>query len=119
MSETLSVKKNNFLFKQGDVADAMYIVRSGQISLIISDSATEKEIGSANPGQLIGEMSLFDKQHRSASALALMDTVLIKLPYDKLINELQNMPAWVQAVLKNLSEKVREANFKILKNKNF
>ena len=78
----------------------------------------QKEIDTASPGQLIGEMSLFDKQNRSASAIALMDTNLIRLPYDKLISELQIMPTWVLAILKNLSEKVREANTKILKNQN-
>lgn len=116
MAEMVSVSKNEFLFKQGDAADCMYIVKSGKISLLINDGENEKEVDTASMGQLLGEMSLFDKQHRSAGAKALIDTVLIRLPYTKLEEELNNMPDWVQAVLKKLSEKIREANVKILIN---
>lgn len=117
LSEIINLKKNEYLFKQGYTADCMYIVKSGQISLLISDELTEKEIDVASPGQLLGEMSLFDNQQRSASALALTDAVLLKLPYEKLMLELQSMPPWVQTVLKKLSEKLRETNSKILKAK--
>lgn len=114
MAEIVSVQKNEFLFKQGDPADSMYIVKSGKISLLISNGTTEKEIDTASMGQLLGEMSLFDKKSRSAGAKAIIDSTLIKLPYNKLEEELKNMPEWVQAVLKRLSEKIREANVKIL-----
>lgn len=114
MAEIVSVKKNEFLFEQGDVADCMYIVKSGKMSLLISDGVTEKEVDTASMGQLLGEMSLFDKKLRSAGAKAIIDSTLLKLPYAKLENELNSMPEWVQAVLKTISEKIRESNVKIL-----
>lgn len=116
MAELVSVNKDEYLFRQGDVADSMYIVKSGKISLIITDGENVQEVDTATMGQLLGEMSLFDKQERSADAKAIMDSVLVRLPYAKLEQELGQMPAWVQAVLKKLSEKIREANVKILIN---
>ena len=65
-------------------------------------------------GQLIGEMSLFDKRMRSAGAKALMDSELVKLPYFRLEAELATMPEWVQIAMKTLAYKIREANKKIL-----
>ncbi len=114
MAELVNVEKNEFLFKQGDKADCMYIVKSGKISLLINDGENEKEVDTASMGQLLGEMSLFDKKQRSAGAKAIIDSVLVKLPYAKLETELNAMPDWVKAVLKKLSEKIREANVKIL-----
>lgn len=114
MAEVISLKKNEFLFKQNDFADAMYIVKSGKLSLIITDGVAEKEVDTASMGQLLGEMSLFDKNNRSAGAKAIIDSTLIKLPYAKLEEELKNMPEWVPAVMSKLSEKIREANMKIL-----
>ncbi len=116
MAELITVSKNDFLFRQDDVADAMYIVKSGKLSLVISDSETEQEVDTASMGQLLGEMSLFDKKPRSAGAKALIDSVVVKLPYAKLENELGTMPDWVKLVLRKLSEKIREANVKILIN---
>lgn len=114
MAEVVNIKKDEFLFEQDDIAECMYIVKSGKISLQITDGISKKEIDTVSPGQLLGEMSLFDKRLRSASAIALVESSLIKLPYKKLESELETMPEWVQAVLKKLSEKIREANTKIL-----
>ncbi|MEK6629025.1 MAG: cyclic nucleotide-binding domain-containing protein [Bdellovibrionota bacterium] len=114
MASVTYVRQGEFLFKQGDVADAMFIVKTGKISLLITDGISQKEIDTASTGQLIGEMPLFDKKLRSAGAKAIIDSVLVQLPYKKLEDELVQMPEWVQAVLKKLSEKIREANNKIL-----
>ena len=114
MLDIISLKKDQFLFEQGDTADSMYIVKSGKISLTISDGVKTNEVDTATMGQLFGEMSLFDKKNRSASAKALIDTTLVRLPYKKLEEELVTMPEWVQATLKTLCEKIREANVRIL-----
>ncbi len=114
MLEVVEVKKNAFLFEEGDPADCMYIIKTVQFSVVISNGETQIEVATAMPGQLIGEMSLFDKKFRSASAKALMDCSLIKLPYKKLEDELVTMPEWVQVTLKTLSQKIREANNRLL-----
>lgn len=116
MAEFVSVAKNEFLFRQGDTADAMYIVKSGKISLLINDGQNEKEVDTASMGQLLGEISLFDKSLRSAGAKAIIDSVMVRLPYPKLEGELNAMPEWVKLVLKKMCEKIREANAKILIN---
>lgn len=114
MAEFVSIKKDEVLFEDGDVADAMYIVKSGMISIIISDDKVQKEVSRVSTGQLIGEMSLFDKRFRSATAKAITNAELVKLPYSKLEAELATMPEWVQVTLKTLVQKIRDANKKIL-----
>lgn len=114
MPEVVSLKKDQYLFEDGDTADAMYIVKSGQLSILITDGQTEKEVSRVTTGQLIGEMSLFDKRNRSAGAKALTNAELVRLPYPKLEAELATMPEWVQVTLKTLSQKIRDANKKIL-----
>lgn len=114
MPEVVTLKKDQYLFEDGDPADAMYIVKSGQLSILITDGQTEKEVSRVSTGQLIGEMSLFDKRNRSAGAKALTDVELVRLPYPKLEAELSTMPEWVQVTLKTLSQKIRDANKKIL-----
>jgi CRP/FNR family cyclic AMP-dependent transcriptional regulator len=114
MPEFLKVNKDMYLFEEGDEPDAMYIVKSGQISLFISDGTNQKVVATASPGQLIGEMALFDKKPRSATAKAVVISEVVKLPYAQLNKDLTKMPEWVQAILKKMVEKIREANNKIL-----
>ena len=118
MADVIKIPKDNYLFLQGDDANHMYIVKSGEIGLFISDYLIEKMISTAKPGQLIGEMALFDKMSRSASAKALVNSEVVALPYRKLNEDLSNMPDWVQVVLKTLTQKIRLANTKYLNDEN-
>ncbi len=114
MADVINLQKDQYLFEDGDAADAMYIVKSGHISILITDGVTEKEVSRVSTGQLIGEMSLFDKRMRSAGAKALVASELVRLPYTKLESELATMPEWVQITMKTMAYKLREANKKIL-----
>jgi CRP-like cAMP-binding protein len=109
-AETVSIKKDSYLFLQGDEADCMYIVKTGKIGLYIADYLVEKMVSQVGPGELIGEMSLFDHLSRSASAKALTDVELVVLPFEKLREDLNAMPEWVQVSMKTMALKIRQAN---------
>lgn len=115
MPQIVHVKKGDSLFEEGDAAEHMYIVKSGEISLSVSDGVNETIITRISSGQLFGEMSLFDKKFRSATARAVTEVEVVALPYAKLEAELASMPEWVQVTLKTLSEKIRQANTKLLR----
>lgn len=112
MADFHVIKKGHFLFEEGDFPEAMYIVRSGQFSIVVKDGDTEKEVALAGPGNLIGEMSLFDKKLRSASAKAKVDSSVVVLPYEQLEKQLQTLPEWVRITIKTMSEKLRSTNKK-------
>lgn len=119
MSEYHVVRKDDYLFEEGDYPDCMYIVRTGQFMILIKDEdkdgqVTEKELSLAGPGNLIGEMALFDKKFRSASARATIDSTVVKLPYEHLEKQLETLPEWVKITIKTLSEKLRQTNKRFL-----
>jgi CRP/FNR family transcriptional regulator, cyclic AMP receptor protein len=114
MSEYVNVKKDEILFEEGDFPECMYIIRTGQFKIYVVDGETEKELSVVGPGNLIGEMSLFDKKLRSASVKATADSSVIKLSYLQLEKQLDQMPDWVKITMKSMSEKLRLANKKII-----
>lgn len=113
-TQVIALKKDSYLFLQTDDADCMYIVKSGKIGLFVSDYLVEKLISNVGPGELIGEISLFDGLNRSASAKALQDSEVVVLPFENLRAELRTMPEWVQISLKTLAYKLRKANNMVL-----
>lgn len=114
MVDSVQVKKGELLFSEGDFANCMYIVKSGEFDVIIRSGLVETPVARYGPGHLIGEMSLFDKRPRSATIRAASDAAAVILPYDKLEEQLRTMPEWVQVTLKTLSEKIRLANHQLL-----
>ena len=114
MSDFSVIKKGQLLFEEGDIPEAMYIVRSGQFTIYIREGDLEKEVALAGPGNLIGEMALFDKKLRSASARATTDSSVVILPYTQLEKQLETLPEWVHITMKTLSEKLRSTNKRFL-----
>jgi CRP-like cAMP-binding protein len=74
------VNKGDILSEIGSVGDALYFVVQGQIALAFVEQNQENEIASAGPGEMLGEMSFFDKMPRSVRLVAKEpDTQVLKL----------------------------------------
>lgn len=78
-TELVIYNKNDVIADIGDVGEALYFVIQGATALFATGT-TESQVGRINAGELMGEMSFFDRQPRSVSAKAMADdTHLLKL----------------------------------------
>ena len=113
MAEQKKIAKDNYLFREGDAPDAMYIIKSGGFAITKTKGSSEVVLAELNAGAMVGEMALFDRKPRSANVKALKESEVIALPYDSLTKQMEQLPVWVHAIMKNLNENLREANKKI------
>ncbi|MEI7865488.1 MAG: patatin-like phospholipase family protein [Chthoniobacterales bacterium] len=67
------------LFREGDAADAMYVVVSGRLRATKRDENQDRTIGEITRGETVGEMALLTGGTRSASVQAMRDCVLAGL----------------------------------------
>ncbi len=79
-TEFVTYKKNEVISDIGEVGDALYFIIKGEAALLHEEDGREIEIGRMTEGELMGEMSFFDRlprllRMRSTSA----DTQLLKL----------------------------------------
>ncbi len=80
-TEEVEVTKGDMITDIGDVGDALYFVVSGEVALLYEESGRETEIGRMTVGELVGEMSFFDRNPRLLRVRAVKnDTLLLKLP---------------------------------------
>ena len=78
--EWVSLAGGRTLMTQGDPGDAMYLVVSGRLrARQRQEEGQERTIREMGRGQVIGELSLFTDEPRSASIVAVRDSVLVKL----------------------------------------
>jgi len=72
-----AAKAGEALFVAGDRGDGCYRVEQGLVKITVtSDRGKERIIALVEEGEIIGELSLIDRQPRSASAIALCDSTL-------------------------------------------
>lgn len=69
----------DIIFTEGDPVDYIYFIEEGNISIFILRFTTEQEICVLGPGDHFGEMAVFFKDRRTASARATTDTHLLTL----------------------------------------
>ena len=68
------------LMRQGDPGDAMYLSISGRLRVSVrGEDGVERMVREMGRGEIIGEMSLYTDEPRSATVVAIRDSVLVRL----------------------------------------
>jgi uncharacterized membrane protein len=99
------------ILSAGDPGDAMYIVQSGKVELFLRDSNDERvSLSFVEAGDLFGELSLLDKQPRSASAIAAENTHLLLVDREDLLLLVTTHPHAALDMMTMLGKRTREAN---------
>ncbi|HEY6095600.1 MAG TPA: cyclic nucleotide-binding domain-containing protein, partial [Gallionellaceae bacterium] len=81
----------------------MYLVLSGQVSIVIQDRIVE-EIG---PGGILGEMALVDRSERLATAVANTDCEVLAVNRATFLNLVRDNPQFGMAILSAIGERLR------------
>ncbi|MEA1935332.1 MAG: Crp/Fnr family transcriptional regulator [Thermodesulfobacteriota bacterium] len=106
-----SLKKGETLFRKGDEGNALYIVKSGRIRIVLpSDAGDEVSPAILSEGDFFGEMALLDGMPRSADAVALEPTELYALNRSDFLSFLTNNERAIQSIFSNLSMRLRRTD---------
>jgi CRP-like cAMP-binding protein len=80
------------VFREGDPADAFYILVKGRIKLTLGEKSREVYVA-YQPGEIIGWSSLIGRDTMSATAHCLEPTILNKVDRDGFLNILEKYPS--------------------------
>ena len=72
-------EKNEIVFEKGDVGHGIYIVVSGRLRVKPVHETLKTLILEIGPGELLGELTLFDEAPRTATVAAVERTVMVAL----------------------------------------
>ncbi len=79
-TEYVDYEKDAVIADIGDVGEALYFVVGGEVALLHDDGSQVVEVGRMKEGELMGEMSFFDREPRLLRIVAMTDdTQLLKL----------------------------------------
>jgi CRP/FNR family cyclic AMP-dependent transcriptional regulator len=117
LTQVLSRKpypKNSTVIAAGDPADALYIVISGRLKVIMSDNeGREIILAILHQGEVFGEMGLIDQAPRSATVVAMESCELLTITRTDFTKCLQKNFDLTMNVIRGLVKRLREADKKI------
>ncbi len=106
-SRLIEVKSGEILFREGDPSKKIYIVKEGLLMVFRRHEDLDIPLEILKVGDLIGSVSLFTSEPRSASVRALSPSILES--YEEIDPQvfLSGVPPWVLAVFKDVATRLK------------
>ncbi len=105
-----SFKAGEFVFWEGDVPAHFFVVTSGRVK-VLKHSSLGKEFVVAffGPGDVFGEVAVFEERPYPASAQAISDTAVLGIGRDRFLAFLSGHPEVALRIINMLGGRLRDA----------
>ena len=110
-----SFKKGQNLFQEGNPSTCLYIIKQGIVAVRKSKGQGFIELAKIHTSEVIGELAFFDRQPRSASAVATTDVQVLEISYESLNKIYQYVPDYLKTIINCVAGRLREADEMIRK----
>ena len=115
VTREISYEPTQIIFKEGDAGDGIFFVKSGMVQIsAVAGYGDSKVLTRIPPGELFGEMAVFDHQPRSASAVAEEATSVYfieRTEFEDLLNKIPHLSA---SLVRDISRRLRQFNREVL-----
>jgi CRP/FNR family cyclic AMP-dependent transcriptional regulator len=101
-----SFKAGSVIFREGDEARELFVIKSGQVRIQIGNR-TVTELGADS---IFGEMALIDNEPRSATAIAATDVELVAVSEKQFLFLVSQTPYFALKVMRVLAQRLRATN---------
>src|ERR1039458_7657199 len=103
----VDVRAGEWIMREGDVADGLFIVRSGRLE-VIDEGPPETLIRVLRRGDVLGELALLSEDIRSASMRGRRDSALLELGRDAFEALIQEAPSFALGLTRAMCQGSRE-----------
>ena len=105
---------NEVICRQGEKGDCMFIVQTGAVEVLHQSGASERVVGELVSGDIFGEMSIFDRQPRSATVRARSEARVLTLDKRSFLRRAHEDPTLAFRILEKLSLRIRRLDDEVV-----
>lgn len=98
--------KGEVIFREGDMGDALYVVVRGRVDV----RKGGERLAELGPQEVFGEMAVLDASPRSASAVAVEDTDVLRIGSEEFYEVLRERVDIAEGIIRMLTRRLRDAN---------
>ena len=103
---TLFFRAGDIIFREGDNALDLFVIKSGQVRIQIGN----RTVTELPPDTIFGEMALIDDEPRSATAIAATDVELVPVSEKQFLFLVGQTPYFALKVMRVLAQRLRKTN---------
>lgn len=101
------------ILRQGDAGDCMYVIQEGEADIIVEQDGKEIKVRTAGPGEIIGEMAIFEKEVRCASVRAAGPMRALTVDKRTFLTRVHEDPSLAFRIVQSMSQRIRELTAEI------
>lgn len=108
-SQTLSIKRGEFIYRQAEQPKGLYFVKKGLVGLVLTGSISAKEhlLRFFKENQFFGHRALFSNEGYHGSTVALEATTLKLVPQQIILEAISKYPILLKDVVLVLAKELR------------
>jgi len=95
------------VFREGDPGDALYIVVSGMVRILVASLSGEIQLNTLGPGDIFGEIAVLDGRGRTATVKTTKETELVRIGRQEFLGFLEDFPRYTTMLVHILASRVR------------
>jgi NTE family protein len=108
LARRVSLRRGEWLFREGEAADGVYVVRVGHLEVVGEGGEQGPQtLNTLTRGAVLGELALLSESARSASVRALRDSELVKIDRDSFDSLLRSEPELALGLTRSLSAQLQ------------
>ena len=96
--------------RQGEIGDRMFVIQSGRAFVIREEGGTEVIVGELDAGDVFGEMSIFEREPRSATVRAEGNARVLTVDKRGFLTRIHEDPSLAFRILQSMSHRIRFLN---------
>jgi CRP-like cAMP-binding protein len=101
--ETVRVRAGGVIFREGEQADELFVIKSGYVRIQIGN----RMIADLAADSIFGEMALIDSEPRRATAVAITDVELVPISEKQFLFLVSQTPYFALKVMRTLAQRLR------------
>ena len=108
-----SFDTDEFIFTEGEPGDCAYIIDSGMVEVSLDKDGRKLVVATLTKGDILGEMAIIDRLPRTASARAIVPTVVTAIPLDYVSQKIEQSDPTVRMFLRLAMARYRDMNARL------
>lgn len=113
-SDHLNYKAGDMVFRQGDPANAVYLMLSGSVRVVADDGERAIELAHIQGAAILGETGVLCGRNRTASIFVTSDTRMLRIDGRVFAELLEQVPSLSIGLLKEMAQRLDAANRRLL-----
>jgi CRP-like cAMP-binding protein len=101
------------IVRQGEPGDCMYVVQDGRVEVVVEAEGGEERLAVLGPGDVFGEMALFERELRCATVRAIGEPRVLTVDRKGFLRRVHEDPSLAYRILQMMSRRLREANARL------